>query len=690
MGVKIQTKNSEKSFDGSRQESAGFQKIALVGNPNVGKSVIFNALTGMSADVSNYPGTTIDIASGLMGSGGDHLCDTPGVYGVSSMNDEEKTARSLILEADVLVNVVSALSLDRDLFLTLQLMDMGKPMILVINQWDEALNHGIEIDLEKFSQYFDFPVLTCVAVEGKGLEKIEPALEKACPGRSSSELEEMLGPVMEAGLPRPAALLALEGDEVTLESYNPNLLPVRALIYGARRKQVDKIVEECVTDHSVATRFSIKLGRFLLHPVYGTGVAALVCYLIFYQMLGVWIAGDLVEITENQTMKVYYEPNIRKLASFVFPCEVSDGSKSVGLPEGRLTNIYKDEGRSNSEYENLVAQTAPQDLQFDFWRYRDNFFSIVGNTLVGEFGVLTLTVTYLLGLLMPLVIGFYLGLSLMEDSGYLPRLAVLVDRMMNKIGLNGRAIIPLILGLGCVTMATITTRLLTSRREKLIATALLGVAIPCSAQLGVVSGTLAKTGGLLAWCVYGGVVFGMLAVTGFLLHKILPGKSEALMIDLPPMRMPRADNVFKKTWKKSWSFLKESTPMFILAGLVVSVAQMIGLLDWFIRVLNPITVNWLNLPADPRIATTFILGIVRRDFASFGLTEVALTSVQAVTAMIVITLFVPCIATVGVMIKERGFKVATVIWVGSWLSAFLIGGLLAKVLPPFFALFGVS
>ena len=208
MGVKIQTKNSEKSFDGSRQESAGFQKIALVGNPNVGKSVIFNALTGLSADVSNYPGTTIDIASGLMGSGGDHLCDTPGVYGVSSMNDEEKTARSLILEADVLVNVVSALSLDRDLFLTLQLMDMGKPMILVINQWDEALNHGIEIDLEKFSQYFDFPVLTCVAVEGKGLEKIEPALEKACPGRSSSELEEMLGPVMEAGLPRPAALLA--------------------------------------------------------------------------------------------------------------------------------------------------------------------------------------------------------------------------------------------------------------------------------------------------------------------------------------------------------------------------------------------------------------------------------------------------------------------------------------------------
>src|SRR5262249_21159876 len=156
--------------------------------------------------------------------------------------------------------------------------------------------------------------------------------------------------------------------------------------------------------------------------------------------------------------------------------------------------------------------------------------------------------TYLLGLLMPLVLGFYLGLSLLEDSGYLPRLAVLVDRLMNKIGLNGRAIIPLILGLGCVTMATITTRLLSTKREKLIATALLGIAIPCSAQLGVVSGTLARAGGLLSWTVYGVVVFGILALTGLLLNMCLPGKSAGLIIDLPPMRMPRWDNVLKKTW----------------------------------------------------------------------------------------------------------------------------------------------
>jgi ferrous iron transport protein B len=252
---------------------------------------------------------------------------------------------------------------------------------------------------------------------------------------------------------------------------------------------------------------------------------------------------------------------------------------------------------------------------------------------------------------------------------------------MNKMGLNGRAIIPLILGLGCVTMATITTRLLTSRREKIIATALLGIAIPCSAQLGVVSGTLAAAGGLKAWAVYGTIITLILGTSGLLLNMLMPGKSMPLMIDLPPMRLPRASNVLKKTWKKSSGFLLDAVPMFFIAGFAVTIAQMSGLLDLMMRVLAPIVVHWLLLPADPRIPTTFILGIVRRDFAAFGLTDVALTPSQAVVAMVVITLFVPCIATVGVMIKERGPKIALTIWFGSWIAAIGLGGLLARTLP---------
>lgn len=403
-------------------------------------------------------------------------------------------------------------------------------------------------------------------------------------------------------------------------------------------------------------------------------------------MLGVWIAGNLVDFTEKQTMKVYYEPNIRRLAANVFPSTITVGDKKFDFPQGTLHDL----AASKELDQAISAKTVPADeIAFNFWSYH-NILSVLGNVFVGEYGLATLTVTYLIGLLMPLVIGFYLGLSLLEDSGYLPRLAVLVDRMMNKIGLNGRAIIPLILGLGCVTMATITTRLLTTRREKIIATALLGVAIPCSAQLGVVSGTLARAGGGAAWAVYLFVVIGILAITGVLLNMVLPGKSQGLMIDLPPMRLPRLDNVLRKTWKKSWNFLVDATPMFFLAGFVVTLAQMVGLLDLIIKVLQPIVVNWLNLPNDPRIPTTFILGIVRRDFASFGLADVALTPVQAVTAMIVITLFVPCIATVGVMIKERGMKIALSIWFGSWAAAFVIGGVLARILPYVFSPLGLK
>ncbi|HEY9756020.1 MAG TPA: ferrous iron transporter B [Oculatellaceae cyanobacterium] len=656
------------------------RKIVLAGNPNVGKSVIFNALTGLSADVSNYPGTTIDVARGKLGI--DDLADTPGIYGVSSFNDEERAARRMILESEIIVNVISALSLDRDLFLTLQLIDMGKPMLLVINQWDEAVHRGLLIDKPLLSNLLGIPVMSCVAVRKEGIDEIRRSISSAQPGNVSDELRQILAPLLDQGIDQAQALLIAEGDEPTATACDVKPGADRPAIYGSRRILTNDIVEQCVSVPNKAVSFSVKLGRFLLHPVYGAVVAFAVCYFLFYQVLGVWIAGNLVDLTEKKTMKVYYEPVVRRLVANVFPCEITVGDTKFDFPSGTIA-----QKEQASLADTAIKNAKADEVSFDFWK-EHSLLSAIGNILVGEYGLVTLTVTYLLGLLFPLVVGFYLGLSLLEDSGYLPRLAVLVDQLMNKIGLNGRAIIPLILGLGCVTMATITTRLLSTRREKIIATALLGVAIPCSAQLGVVSGTLARVGGVTAWVVYGTVVAGILAATGLLLNMVLPGKSGGLLIDIPPMRMPRADNVFKKTWSKSINFLQDATPMFFVAGFAVTIAQMLGLLDLFIKLLQPITVNWLHLPNDPRIATTFILGIVRRDFASFGLTEVSLTPVQAVTAMIVITLFVPCIATVGVMIKERGPKIALSIWFGSWVAAFAIGGLLSRALPVLFRAVG--
>ena len=660
--------------------------VVLVGNPNVGKSVIFNALTGMNADVSNYPGTTIDVAHASL-----HdfdLYDSPGVYGISSINDEERATRKILLESDVIVNVASALSLDRDLFLTLQLIDMRKPLLLVINQIDEAQKRGLQIDFAALESELGVPVIQCVAVKKQGIANILNQLNNAQSGKSPSCVVEQVNLVLneanKKNLDSARALLFIEGDELTLEEH-PEIsqsLRVDDTIYSERRARVDDIVSRHIIDKGLGTLTSIKLGRFLLHPFFGTVSALAICYLIFYQLLGVWVAGDLVDLTEKQGMKVYWEPNIRKFAATIFPSEIKYKDTVISLPQAAVTQELK------NQIDDVFKNAPKAEITFDFWKYKANPLSIIGNLLVGEYGVLTLTVTYLLGLLFPLVAAFYFGLSLLEDSGYLPRLAVLVDRLMNKIGLNGRAIIPLILGLGCVTMATITTRLLTSTREKIIATALLGIAIPCSAQLGVVTGTLARAGGIYAWAVYGTVVALILAVSGLLLNQILPGKSQPLIIDLPPMRLPRADNVLKKTWNKTFAFLREALPMFALAGAVVSVAQMLGWLDIFVNWLKPVVVQWLLLPSDPRIPTTFILGIVRRDFASFGLTEVSLTAAQAVTAMIVITLFVPCIATVGVMIKERGMKIAMTIWIGSWVCAFVIGGVLARVLPPFFAFCG--
>ncbi len=657
----------------TEQEVKGKQ-IVLAGNPNVGKSALFSALTGVHAEVSNFPGTTIDISRGKLGA--DDLADTPGIYGVSSFNDEELIARKMILKAEMIINVASALSLERDLFLTLQLIDMGKPMILVLNQWDEAESRNMRIDLSKLSESLGVPVIPTVAVQGKGISEINMSLADACRGTISSLVQERTKELRKNGISEDHALLVAEGDQSSADECKTQALTHRNEIYRERRQRVNEIVAGAVKHSNTKKQFSVFFGRLLLNPFYGGIISAVVCYLIFYQLLGVLVAGVVVDLTEKKFMRVYCEPNVRRVVAQVFPSTVTVGNKTFDFPAG----IMQAPAVEASEFESTKNSTAVDEVKYDFWSHRD-LMGAAGNTLAGEYGILTLTVTYLFGLLFPLVLAFYFALSILEDSGYLPRLAVLVDRVLNRIGLTGRAIIPLILGLGCVTMATVTTRLLSSTREKIIATALLGIAIPCSAQLGIVSGTLAKCGGPLPWAVYGSVVFGILVATGLLLNKILPGKSASLMIDLPPMRLPRAKNVLKKTWTKTYNFMLESIPMFCIAGLVVTIGQMTGVLDWFIQALKPITVDLLKLPSDPRIPTTFILGIVRRDFAAFGLTDVALSATQAVTAMVVITLFVPCIATVGVMIKERGAKVAFSIWIGSWLFAVAIGAALARVLP---------
>lgn len=581
----------------------GVETIVLAGNPNVGKSVVFNALTGLYTNVSNFPGTTVDIPKGIL-LDQRILKDTPGVYGLSKLTEEERVAEETIMSADKIINVVSALSLERDLFLTQHILDYQVPMIVVLNQMDEARNAGFDIDIDKLSEILGVPVVPTVAITGEGIEAILPQLLHAKAGNPISDC------------PSPETLKELESNPVE-----------RLHVYGLRRKHINAVLQRVLSqkiDPKKGLSLSQKLGKALLNPIIGV-FSGLFAMAVLYQVVGVWIAGDLVDITEGKIMLAYVVPVIQNMVQLVF------------------------------------AKTS-------VW------FTI----LAGEFGVLTMSLQYIFGVLFPLILGFYVYISILEDCGYLPRIAVLCDGLLNKIGLNGRAMIPIILGFGCVTMATVSTRVLNTQRERTIASTILAITIPCSAQIAVIVALMALAGGLKGWIIFMGVLTGILIVLGTVLHKLLPGKSTSLMLDLPPMRMPSAKNILRKTWVRTIVFLKEAAPLFIAGSLLVSVAQVTGLLTLAERALSPLTVNWLHLP--PQTAQIFIMGMVRRDFGGAGLFFMAkqLTEAQILTALITIALFVPCIASFTVIWKERGFKESSIVMLGSWAIAFAVGGLVAN------------
>ncbi len=664
--------------------------IVLVGNPNVGKSVFFHYLSSIYVDVSNYPGTTVEINSASLNKD-TSIKDTPGIYGVSSFNDEEKVARDVILYSDEILNVVSAISLERDLFLTKQLIDMGKPLVVAINQMDEAKGIALDIDLNKLSELLGVPVYPTIAITNHGMAEVKNALltNKAKKGNIDPVLQKELTDLLPQVTNQAEALLLLEGDLIIAERHKTSPRNKRNELYSQRRKDVNEIILETITRKDNKERLLTKISNILIDPIWGTIFALFIGFLFLYQFLGIWVGGDLINITEKKIMTAYYEPTIKEVAGYFFPVQVlieKNGSKQIfSFPHGFSAdkNTYNQLKQINtdnkeyffgpSDYIEVKAGLKPASTTLS-----NNIFSAIGTILAGKYGILTLTVTYLLGLLLPLVIAFYTALAILEDTGYLPRLAVLVDGLLSRIGMNGRAIIPLILGLGCVTMASVTTRLLSTKREKLIAMTILGFAIPCSAQLGVIQSLLAKAGGIRYWLIWLSVIGLVLVFTGFIMNKFLPGKATPLLIDLPPLRLPRISNVFHKAKTKVMFFMAEAIPAFFVAAFIVSVMQVTGFLDKTIAIFKPISKNLLHLPEE--VSLSFILGMVRRDFGAFGLTDLSMTAAQVTVASVVLTLFVPCIATVAVMAKEQSWKISLGIWISSMILAISMGSILARIL----------
>jgi ferrous iron transport protein B len=633
--------------------------IALVGQPNVGKSVLFQRLTGQHVTVSNYPGTTVEVARGTVRDDKETiLLDTPGVIALPPHTEDEQVTERVLLSEPLraILQVGDAKNLRRTLLLTVQLAELGIPMTLALNMMDEADARGVLADHILLSEYLDLNVIPTTAIRGRGVKELKQAIQtsKAPQFRLQydPEIETTIAKISShiSTAPissRSLALLWLSGDPVTEDWLRDNLSvnswqellslrdvlqssftePLAAVIQRTRLSHVDQIAKAVLMDTGKGWRgISTVLGRLTTHPVWGWAFLAIILFGIYW-FVGVFGAGFLVDLLET---KLFGE--------IINPWVVSTVNALIPIP-------------------------------------------IVVDFLVGDFGLWTMGMTYALALILPIVTTFFLAFGIMEDSGYLPRLAALSNRLFRSLGLNGKAVLPMVLGLGCVTMATLTTRVLETKRERILATLLLALAVPCSAQLGVVMGMLAGIS-LSATLIWGGVVFAVMLTIGWLAAKLMPGERTKLLVELPPLRTPMFSNVVIKTLARLEWYLKEVVPLFLIGAAIMFALNWSGLLSWLIRVSEPVVAGWLGLPAEASAA--FIMGFIRRDFGATGFfvmeSEGLLTATQVVVAMVVITLFIPCLASVMMIGKERGWKTAAGMLVLIIPLAFLIGGLLYRLL----------
>ncbi len=612
--------------------------MALVGNPNVGKSVLFNRLTGAYVVVSNYPGTSVAVTHGHghVGAREVEVVDTPGAYALVPGTEEERVTQNHILDgtADVLVHVVDAKNLPRGLPFTLQLLNCGRPLVLVLNMMDELDELGVTVNLDLLRERLGIPVVPMVAIRGKGLDLLGEAVEEALrtPPPPPPEYGNGVGAAVAAvrgnlsaeyGVdPTAIASLALQRDEdatrlvqereedggtaalAAVEASAATLGgPAVYRVAFERQHVARELLEDVLWQvHEPRARFGERIGRWLARPLTGLPILMVVLWLGLYQFVGVFGAGTLVDLIEGPL----FEDRINPLLERFF----------LGIPWDWLRGLF-----------------------------------------VGEYGMLTLGLRYAVAIILPVVGSFFLFFSVLEDSGYFPRLALLVDRSFKRIGLSGRAVIPIVLGFACDTMATMVTRTLETKRERVLSTLLLALAIPCSAQLGVILAVL--SGQPLALAVWAFSLLATFMLVGWLSAKLLPGEAASFHMELPPMRLPRLGNVFLKTYSRmQWYFL-EVLPLFLLASVMLWAMDITGLIRWVVAGLTPL-VGALGLPGET--ATIFLFGFFRRDYGAAGLFDLnqqgVLDVVQLTVAAVTLTLFVPCIAQFLMMVKERGWNTA--------------------------------
>ena len=634
-------------------------KLILVGNANTGKSLIFNYLTKQYVTVSNYPGTTVDITKGIGKFPGDDfiVIDTPGTNSLLPQSEDEAVTRRLILseEPKAIIQVIDSKGLKRSLSLTQELADLGIPLILSLNMSDEAMERGIKIDVKALSESLGVKVVETIAITRDGLAHLRNSVVdvKAQPVKTSytQRIEEAIEDISSL-LPKSVrykrftSVAIISGDKEilslidldsklirqiedkvrTLQKEYPR--PLKLVIQASREKRSKVLSDRVVTLQGfvLKRRWQEYLSRFALDPITAIPMAIFLIY-VMYKFVGEFAAGTVVGFLEDTVFGEYLIPWISSVLALI--------------------------------------KSPP-------W---------INDFLLGEYGVVSMAVTYSLAIIFPIVTAFFIFFGFLEDSGYLPRLCTLLDRLFHPIGLNGRAVLPFVLGLGCGTMATLTTRTLDTKKERIIATFILSLAIPCSAQLGVIMGML---GGISAKAtlIWLSVIILSGFSIGFITSRVVAGRRSVLIQEIPPIRMPQFSNILLKTWIRLKWYLREAVPLFIFGTMTLFILDKIKLLSQIERFASPFVTGVLNLPQ--KATDAFLIGFLRRDYGAAGLYMLRksgqLDDIQVVVSLVVITLFVPCIAQFFVTIRERGAKVAAVILFSTFIFAFLIGGALNFIL----------
>jgi ferrous iron transport protein B len=610
-------------------------KIGLIGNPNVGKSLIFHQLTGLGVEVSNYPGTTIDLQCGNTCFQKEmvEITDLPGIYSLDGESEEERIVRSFVDsgKADVIVAVLDAGRLERNLYLLLQVAEYRRPMLVVLNMMDEAEKSGIQVDVGKLSALLGVEVIPTVAVQGKNTCNIIPAvlssarlptvtvlydhhIEAAVKSLKTIHNLDWIGAIQ--------ALLGHTEDPDVLEAASAlseeiermHRMSVAQIIAGNRHNCAEHIASEIVRSRPPGKGPDID--RLLTSRFPGIPILAaiLVGILLTVFMVGSWLEEAIVTLIDAVVMQPFLAAGFPPLA------------EQLGI-------------------------------------------SIILAIQAG------------FGIAFPFIFTFYVFIALLEDSGYLTRAAFLADRTLHRFGMHGQGIIPLVLGFGCNVPAIMSIRLLRTKRERLISSFLVTL-VPCSARTVIIAGLVAAFVGLAAAMSVYLIILAIILITGLILSRVTPGEQFGMILEMCPLRRPRAKNVLLKSWMRIREFLIVAMPLLIVASIILGLFQYSGLMAAFEEFIEPFSVAVLGLPA--YATTALIFGILRKEMALETLVILAgtadlgtvLSMAQIYIFAVVSVLFVPCIATIAVLKREVGIKMALVVSAYTLIMGILVGALL--------------